>query len=697
MLSLLYPQPMYGMPPYGHGQHMSMPPEFFHQGGAGGGGFYRDDGSRGMYMPYGGGRKDGSSPNHQGQGGGQGMMGQSGSGNGQPPANLPPAEVAKTIPCRNFPNCKYGTSCVFFHPPSRPGPGFYAGPMSNTTSFIPNGYDEYAGGGSGAAAAGGQFGQMHGGPGPYFMPNGFNQFNHVPQSQDPTLQHDNQNQADNTNTTNNNTNINNNTNHTNIASEISPDTPSDIPTSSTNQHIETPTSPIPSYPTNISQAPSAIAPVFVPSYNQPNPMTSPPPPSQFGLSPLSPSMLAGSLPSIPPAETFFAASPPNGVYPPPPSGFVHGRRPSFGQLFAPGGPGMPGKPFHGKKPSFSGGPRPFGGRPSVGGGGTNLGAWKDGNPPPCAFFSQGKCRNGEFCKFPHLDGQGNDCRHPDVVRGVIPPLPSLGRQARNMRMGSVNGFAPFDPVFRLQQQQQQQQQHHQHQQQQHQHQQQQQQQQQPQQQQQQSMQQQTQQPAQPTEQPTPETNGDVPSTLVTPDMSISVDSLENPALPSSVPLKPASTAPLPQIVRSASQPGVQRVQANGFSSRSHSPAPSNVSFHGNGHPRRGAARVPYVNGSRSSSTGENGPHAGSAAGARHNGPPQRVPGADEFPALGRGTTSPNSGFVNGGDKRDMKTAAQVLSTPAPPKPVVVKSPPQAEADEHSDDQNVGPRLRNRMP
>jgi len=31
-------------------------------------------------------------------------------------ANLPPPDVAKTIPCRYFPNCKYGAKCIFAHP-----------------------------------------------------------------------------------------------------------------------------------------------------------------------------------------------------------------------------------------------------------------------------------------------------------------------------------------------------------------------------------------------------------------------------------------------------------------------------------------------------------------------------------------------------------------------------------------------------
>jgi hypothetical protein len=49
---------------------------------------------------------------------------------------------------------------------------------------------------------------------------------------------------------------------------------------------------------------------------------------------------------------------------------------------------------------------------------------------------------------------------------------------------------------------------------------------------------------------------------------------------------------------------------------------------------------------------------------------QRIPNADEFPALGgmSGNTSPQEKSVSAFSK----TAAQVLSAPAPPKPEVVK-------------------------
>lgn len=37
-------------------------------------------------------------------------------GENSAPANLPPPEVARLIPCKFFPNCRYGDRCVFHHP-----------------------------------------------------------------------------------------------------------------------------------------------------------------------------------------------------------------------------------------------------------------------------------------------------------------------------------------------------------------------------------------------------------------------------------------------------------------------------------------------------------------------------------------------------------------------------------------------------
>ncbi|KAF9229070.1 hypothetical protein BS17DRAFT_798713 [Gyrodon lividus] len=50
--------------------------------------------------------------------------------------NLPPPEVARYIPCRYFPACRYGSSCLFAHPP---GP-YYPGPPPAPTQY-PAPYD----------------------------------------------------------------------------------------------------------------------------------------------------------------------------------------------------------------------------------------------------------------------------------------------------------------------------------------------------------------------------------------------------------------------------------------------------------------------------------------------------------------------------------------------------------------------------
>jgi hypothetical protein len=40
------------------------------------------------------------------------------------PGNLPPPEIARMIPCRFFPACRYGASCLFAHPQGPPGAYF---------------------------------------------------------------------------------------------------------------------------------------------------------------------------------------------------------------------------------------------------------------------------------------------------------------------------------------------------------------------------------------------------------------------------------------------------------------------------------------------------------------------------------------------------------------------------------------------
>ncbi|GAK61875.1 uncharacterized protein PAN0_001c0070 [Moesziomyces antarcticus] len=44
--------------------------------------------------------------------------------------SLPPPEVARMIPCRFFPNCRYGEKCIFAHPVPVPAASSSAGPVS---------------------------------------------------------------------------------------------------------------------------------------------------------------------------------------------------------------------------------------------------------------------------------------------------------------------------------------------------------------------------------------------------------------------------------------------------------------------------------------------------------------------------------------------------------------------------------------
>ncbi|KZP25404.1 hypothetical protein FIBSPDRAFT_1041544 [Athelia psychrophila] len=55
------------------------------------------------------------------------------------PGNLPPADIARFIPCRFFPACRYGASCMFLHPQAP----YYPGPMSPPAQY-PGSYDPMA-------------------------------------------------------------------------------------------------------------------------------------------------------------------------------------------------------------------------------------------------------------------------------------------------------------------------------------------------------------------------------------------------------------------------------------------------------------------------------------------------------------------------------------------------------------------------
>lgn len=53
-------------------------------------------------------------------------------------SNLPPPEIARLIPCRYFPACRYGASCIFAHPQGGP---YYPGPMPPPAQY-PSPYEQ---------------------------------------------------------------------------------------------------------------------------------------------------------------------------------------------------------------------------------------------------------------------------------------------------------------------------------------------------------------------------------------------------------------------------------------------------------------------------------------------------------------------------------------------------------------------------
>jgi hypothetical protein len=49
------------------------------------------------------------------------------------PGNLPPPDIARYIPCRYYPACRYGSSCLFLHPQGGP---YYPGSMPPPAQYV---------------------------------------------------------------------------------------------------------------------------------------------------------------------------------------------------------------------------------------------------------------------------------------------------------------------------------------------------------------------------------------------------------------------------------------------------------------------------------------------------------------------------------------------------------------------------------
>ncbi|KZT05834.1 uncharacterized protein LAESUDRAFT_743609 [Laetiporus sulphureus 93-53] len=280
-------------------------------------------------------------------------------GNGMP--NLPPPEVARMIPCRYYPACRYGSSCIFAHPQAPyiqgplPPPAQYPAPYDSIAPpYPPHTY--------------------YGVPQPPYptSPNGVMSppAGGQPLPQPPMT-------------------------HTRSGSEVvSP--------------IQAPFSPNGAPPPVPYGVMSPVSPTYAHPGQVPVPISVPPlSPLQHAGGPQSPQQSMYS-PMSPVAQGLMQSYPaPLDPMAPYPLGMV----PNGSISETIGSPKSPQE--HLLMDGY--GPRPMnrdimthhrrgsGRRPSFGG---------SGRKPPCLFFPAGKCRNGDECRFPHILPDASFQYHP---------------------------------------------------------------------------------------------------------------------------------------------------------------------------------------------------------------------------------------------------------------------------------------------
>ncbi|KAI0936709.1 hypothetical protein AcV5_004781 [Taiwanofungus camphoratus] len=279
-------------------------------------------------------------------------------------ANLPPPEVARMIPCRYYPACRYGSSCIFAHPQAP----YLQGPLPPPAQY-PAPYDPMA-------------------PAPYPPPT------YYAMSQ-PSYQ----------------------TSPTGIPmTAMSPSSGSHPPlphpsmthgrsSSEVVSPVQAPFSPSGAPP----PMPYGVSPMS-PTYGHPG--QAPVPVSIPSLPPLQHSVVGG--PQTPQQNVYTSMSPNAsgamayavqrdlaGHFPPQ----VHPQVDSY----APGSVNREVMTRHRRGSAR---------RPSFGG---------PGRKPPCLFFPSGRCRNGDECRFPHVLPDASAPHHPShfSARGGHRPRPSV--------------------------------------------------------------------------------------------------------------------------------------------------------------------------------------------------------------------------------------------------------------------------------
>ncbi|KDQ63344.1 hypothetical protein JAAARDRAFT_121021 [Jaapia argillacea MUCL 33604] len=313
------------------------------------------------------------------------------------PGNLPPPDVARLIPCRYFPACRYGSSCIFAHPQAP----YFQGPLPPPAQY-PIHYDPNA-------------------PSPY----SHNYYAVVPPSFVPPP---------------------------NGVAHMSPTSPQAGPQSAPTHpqmghgrsgseviaphpgHF-TPVNPPPPGPYG---AVSPVSPAYPHPASMPVPVTIPslpplhhPVPSHPG--PQSPQTMYPNAASNGPVSPFHVRHDSVGQYPPQ-NLPAHGPAdPSLGPKSPPLHPQadgyMPGPPHHHHHRDASHHRRGSLRKPSFGG----------SRKPPCLFFPSGRCRNGDECRFPHV--------MPDGPLPQQPPYFPGGRGGHHHRPRGpphVNGVAAIE-------------------------------------------------------------------------------------------------------------------------------------------------------------------------------------------------------------------------------------------------------------
>lgn len=302
--------------------------------------------------------------------------------------NLPPPEVARFIPCRYFPACRYGSSCLFAHPQAGP---YYSAPPPPPAQY-PAPYDPMT--------------QQPYAPNYYAVPP---PAYHPPSSVPP---------------------------HINPASptagpvHASPHPPI-VHTRSGSEAIS---------PVQVPFSPSA-GPAPVP-YGAVSPVSpSYPPPSHVPL-PL-------SIPSLPPPHQPPSAPGPQSPQTVYPNGPISA--PPFAVRQDPASYQSHG-PHHQHHHGFNeanGGPKPpphnegFGHGPVFRQGvnhnrrgSMRRGSFGGSRKPACLFYPAGRCRNGDDCRFPHV--------LPDVTNTQAPHFNGRGPRSRDNARNGPNGIPTID-------------------------------------------------------------------------------------------------------------------------------------------------------------------------------------------------------------------------------------------------------------